>query len=127
MHNKGLFSSSSGKGPDDESTELDDIRDEGYRHIVLLELVRNNDETGVKRWLQNPACRVDETDQFGNCAVTIAASNNNFMILAMLVEAHANLNVTDAAEHSPLHYAQENENDDMVEFIQSKCPAAKFG
>ena len=94
----------------------DDV-DAAYRNIVILELTINNDEVGLESWLQNPACDVNEADIYGNCAVTIAASNNNFIILELLHAAGAMFDVIDGDENSPLDYAKINNNTAMVNFI----------
>lgn len=127
MRNKGqFFSKSAAMDSDNEGTEIDDAV-ESYRNIVILELVRNNDQVGVSKWLQNPNCNVNESDLYGNYAATVAASNNNFVMLELLYEAGAKLDVTDGAELSPLDYAKENENDDMAAFIEEGIAAQKKG
>ena len=118
MHNRGQFfaGKSAARDSDNEGTELDDAV-ESYQNIVILELVRNNDQVGVSTWLKNPLCNVNERDIYGNYAATIAASNNNFVMLELLYNAGAKLDVTDGAKLTPLDYAKENENAEMATFI----------
>lgn len=128
MHRKEQFFSSkpAPTDSDNEGSEIDDTV-KSYQNIVILELVRNNDQAGVSKWLQDPRCNVNESDIYGNYATTIAASNNNFVILELLYDAGAKLNVTDGAACSPLDYAKENENDAMTLFIEDGIAAQKQG
>ncbi|PJD93790.1 MAG: hypothetical protein CK423_06700 [Legionella sp.] len=103
-----------------------DSEGEVYQNIVLLELTRNNNITGVQDWLKNPICDVNEHDINGNYAVTIAASNNNFRILELLCKAGAKLDVTDEWNQSPYDYAVENENTAMQEYIQGHIAKPTF-
>lgn len=104
-----------------------DSEEEVYQSIVLLELTRNNDVTGVNDWLKNPLCNVNEHDIFDNYAVTIAASKNNFRILELLYEAGAKLDVTDENGFSPYDYAIENENVAMQEYIKEHTTTKMLG
>jgi hypothetical protein len=102
----------------------DDYVDEAYRNVVILELVKNNDDVGLRAWLENPACDVNEADIYGNCAVTLAASNNNFVILELLHGADAMFDVIDGDGLSPLDYVEQHHNSAMANFIRS-CVQAK--
>jgi hypothetical protein len=105
--------------PENKNKASDDYIDEAYRKVVILEFIINNDDVGLRAWLTNPACDVDEADMYGNYAVTLAASNNNFVILELLQGAGARFDVSDGDNLSPLDYAEQHHNTAMANFIRS--------
>lgn len=92
-----------------------------YINIVIIELVENNDYEGLKQWLESGNnYDINEKDAQGNCAVTIAACNNNFMILELLASFDARFDVVDGCGNTPLFYAEENGNKDMEDYIRER-------
>lgn len=67
-----------------------------------------------------PKVNVNERDGYGDCAVIQAALRNELVILKILVEAGANLNVRSPNLMSPLDYARFNNNEEMIQYITTQ-------
>lgn len=66
---------------------------------------------------------VNEANSDGDCAVLVAARRNDLELFKILIEAHANLDVKDAAGCSVLDWAKQYNNTEMIELIESQLPS----
>lgn len=83
----------------------------------LLTLVSLGQIDAVKEFVTPE--NVNLSDGFGNCAVLIAAQNNNLNMLKLLTAAGAKLDVSDSDGRTPLGWATHNKNNDMINFINT--------
>ena len=60
---------------------------------------------------------VNEKDSDGNYAVICAATNNDYEIMKLLLDAAARINVTNAAGVTPLYYARKYNGSDMSNLL----------
>lgn len=91
--------------------------DEQEDRLTIMDLVELGQIEAVKKLLATDKYDVNQQDKFGNCAVLMAAIRNDLEILKVLQAAGARLDIEDHFKNTPLKWAKENENDEMVNFI----------
>jgi len=69
---------------------------------------------------------VNNPDKYGNYAVIVAASRNDFETLKLLVEAGAKLNVFNRMGDDALIWAVRNDNMRMKDYIEENTPNSKL-
>jgi len=93
----------------------------------LITLTFLGQKTAVKQFIENiKFVDINMADDFGNCAVLVAAERNELDMLKLLVTLGANLDVLDKDGYTPLKWAQDYKNQEMIDFIQETINKNKF-
>ena len=92
----------------------------------LMLLVTMGQKEAVKDAVKEKKCDVNEFDDAGARPVHVAADINNLDILKILVDdGGAELDVADAFKQTPLSLAEDNKNQDMINYIKDSIESAK--
>ncbi len=82
---------------------------------AIVDLIRKNNLVGLKTFLENRHCNVDDVDEEDGLSALMVASSLGLLDFVSLLLTHgANLNLEDADKATALHHAAKNGHSDVV-------------
>ena len=88
-----------------------------FRYVDIIEYAKKSMIDDVSRCIQS-GHDINAKDYYGVTAIQVAAENNNFSMLRILIEAGAKL-VEQNDGTTVLGWAKYHENKEMIEFIEN--------
>lgn len=86
----------------------------------LLEAVLDGNHERVQLIIKDYNGDVNAQDAYGASPALLAAKRNDLKMLKILVQEGADVALSDKLNNSPMHWAQHNHNQEMIEFIEEQ-------